>query len=1129
MNNETMDNKIDLSSYGNGKIADYYRLGLDIGIGSVGWACLACDRDGSVKHILDLGVRTFDPPETDKGESNAAPRREKRSLRRRTRRRALRMERARELLGVEKETPEEYSGATNRVDVYELRYRALDELLSEREFAAVLMLLVKRRGYQANSKRSADKDEGKVKDAIRKNELQMKEHSYRTVGEMLFKSAKEENGRRVYEVRNHNDYERCISRDLLLEEIKILFEKQREYGNPLACETTEKEYVEIFSAQRNFDDGPGKGSKYSASLKVGKCPFEPNEKRVAKATYSFEYFRVLQALNNLRIATDGAVRRLDEKERKKALDFCLFRESVIYADFRKKLELKECEFFDALQYRVKRNKKEDEKSNVESEDIVAQTEKAKFCGMPASNKIKKALSDENGLNEELLDIIGEILTYNKSEERILFEFEKNDICKRLLSDEEKQSLLKLSFAGFGHVGLTVLRKTIPFLEEGFVYSEAMDKAGYNHANPNETIERGILINVNASDYREELSDITSPAVRRAVSQSVKVVNSVIRKYGSPIAIHIELARELGKTKTERDKIKKENDSRWEYNEKKIKEISDKFNIAQPTGRQLVKYKLYEEQGGKCVYSGKQLDLERVMNDDKYSEVDHIIPYSRSFCDAQYNKVLVLSEENQKKGNGLPKEYLGDGEEWQNFCVRVQSIYSRDVKKREALLREKFTVEDGKAWKERTLNDTKYISRFMYNLLRNRLIFADSATERKKKVVAVNGIVTSYARKLWGIQKVREDGDLHHAVDAVIIACIGDAFIQSLTKWSKGREFRYAFIKGKVIDRETGEVLSVEQMNDDCPKRLPMPHENFARELECRLSEKPKDYERLYFQYGYDSEAVGLVHEVFVSRMPERKAKGAIHLETIYSFDCEANTATLKTDLAKLKLKDGEIENYNEQAKKSDAILYEALKQRLKEFDGNGEKAFAEPFYKPKSDGTRGPLVKKVLINQKTSAPVSLARGRACNDRMVRVDIFSRNGKFYGVPVYVADVYNGILPNKAVVAGKSESEWLEMTEEYTYRFSLYKNDLIFIKSKGGLKFKPSNKDDKDIELRETFAYYKGFDRSTGAIGIILHDNSFSSRGVGIQRLEVFEKWEVDMLGEIHKITQTKRPPAQMKKR
>lgn len=1127
MNNETFEPQIALPNLATGKIAEYYRLGLDIGIASVGWACLACDKEGNVKHILDLGVRTFDPPETDKGKSNAVPRREKRSLRRRTRRRALRMARARELLGIEKEQPDDYKDVKNRADVYELRARALDRLISEKEFAAVLMLLIKRRGYQSNGKRSDDKDEGKVKDALRRNELRMSDCGYRTVGEMFYKSAREENGRRIYEVRNHIDYEHCISRELLREEIKILFEKQREYGNRLASEKTERDFLEFFSAQRNFDEGPGKGSKYSAALKVGKCPFETDEKRAAKATYSFEYFRVLQSLNNLRIASGGAIRKLSEQERKKALEFCLYREAVKYSDLRKKLDLKENEFFDALQYRVKQSKKEN-KNNGEPEDIIAKTEKAKFCGMPASGKIRKVLSDENCSNVELLDMLGEILTYNKSEDRILAEFEKSDVCNNLLSSEERKTLTSLSFSGFGHVGLTVVRKVIPFLEEGLVYSDAMNKAGYNHANPNEEIPKGFLIDVNAPDYREELSDITSPAVRRAVSQSVKVVNSVIRKYGSPIAIHIELARELGKTKEERDKIKKDNDSRWEDNEKKLCEIRDKFNIAHPTGRHLVKYRLYEEQGGKCVYSGKELDLGRVMNDDKYAEVDHIIPYSRSFCDAQYNKVLVLSEENQKKGNGLPKEYLGNGEKWEEFCVRVQSIYNRNVKKREALLREKFTVEDGKAWKERTLNDTKYISRFMYNLLRNRLLFADSATERKKKVVAVNGIVTSYARKLWGIQKIREDGDLHHAADAVVIACVGDAFIQSLTKWAKGREFRYAFVGGKVIDRETGAVLTPEQMQDDCPKRLPMPHEDFSRELECRLSENPALYENQYFQYGYDSEAVRLVHKVFVSRMPERKAKGAIHLETIYSYDDEADTATLKTALTKLKLKDGEIENYNEQAKKSDALLYEALKRRLKEFDGNGEKAFAEPFYKPKADGTRGPLVKKVLINQKSSAPVSLTRGRACNDRMVRVDVFSRNGKFYGVPVYVADVYNGVLPNKAV-SNKPENEWPEMTEEYVYRFSLYKNDLVRIKSKGGLKFKPANKDSKDIELGETFAYYKGFDRSTGAIGIILHDNSFSSRGVGIQRLEAFEKWEVDLLGEIHKVTQTKRPPAQMKKR
>ena len=55
---------------------DFYRIGLDIGIASVGWSCLACDENGDIKHILDLGVRTFDIPENPKdGGSLAAPRR----------------------------------------------------------------------------------------------------------------------------------------------------------------------------------------------------------------------------------------------------------------------------------------------------------------------------------------------------------------------------------------------------------------------------------------------------------------------------------------------------------------------------------------------------------------------------------------------------------------------------------------------------------------------------------------------------------------------------------------------------------------------------------------------------------------------------------------------------------------------------------------------------------------------------------------------------------------------------------------------------------------------------------------------------------------------------------------------
>ena len=1144
----------------------YYRLGLDIGIASVGWACMACDDAGNVQHILDLGVRAFDVPENPKdGSSLAAPRREKRSLRRRLRRRAFRLERARAVLGVPQENPDDYKNV-QRADIYELRARALDEKVSEADFARILLLLLKRRGYQSNSKRDTADDEGKVKEAIAENVRRMEENGYRTVGEMLYKTcAIEADGRRIYAVRNHGNYEHCVSRESLTAEVHALFAAQRQFGNPLAGAETEEAFTEIFTAQRNFDDGPGKGSTYTyaAADMVGKCPYHPTEKRIAKATFSFEYFRLLQTVNHMQIVSGGHTRFLTKDERARLIDFCLYKEKVTYEKVRKTLNLTQGDLFVGLDYGkaiAKEQRKDKQKAKAEKkvaagqigmfeseapqesnegdaqalrhkQAAIKQTEsKARFSAMPCSAKIRACLSEQNQGNRVLYDSLGDILTKYKSEKKIRTAFAESELCAAL-SDEEQDLLTALSFAGYGHVGPTVIGKMLPYLEEGDIYSTAMERAGYDHANPFGERKRSALIRLNARDFREELEDITSPAVRRAVSQTVKVFNAVVRKYGSPLYINVELAREMSKSWEERKAIKKENDARWENKEKDLQNIKDTFHIANPSGKHWIKWRLYEEQNGKCMYSGKQMDLARVLTDEKYAEVDHIIPYSRSFCDAQYNKVLVLTEENQKKGNAIPKEYLGDGEAWEAFCARVNALYMRNPKKREMFLRETFSVEDGKAWKDRTLTDTKYISRFMYNLFRNRVTLAKSDAAQKKRVKAVNGAVTSFARKLWGIRKVREDGDLHHAADAVVIACISDGFIADLSRWSKGREWRYAYIDGKTIDYETGIVVTPDTEHMLYRKQLPKPHEKFTEELELRLSNvpMPEGGADLYFSYGYDSEAVGNVRPVFVSRAPERKAKGAIHKDTVYSRDPAGNT-TLKKELTTLKLdKNGEIENYNAFAKQSDTTLYNALKKRLQAFDGDGAKAFIEPFYKPKADGTPGPLVKKVLIDQITDAHVPLKRGHASNDGMVRVDIFCKDGKFYGVPVYVADVYRGVLPNKAVVAFKPEDEWLEMTDEYEYRFSLYKNDLIKIRNDKGIDFRPLNKSLAKIAPMETYAYYKSFNRAIGTMDIILHDNSYIAESKGIQRLQEFTKYEVDMLGNIHAIHQEKRPPAQLKKK
>ena len=130
-----------------------YRIGFDIGIGSVGWSILENDPiTEEPTKILKLGVRTFDANEILKtGESVAKSRREKRGVHRRTRRRAFRMSRLKTLiknvLGVDCDVDLK---DIQHKDVYELRFKALDEKVSNAELSKIILNIAKRRGFQSN-------------------------------------------------------------------------------------------------------------------------------------------------------------------------------------------------------------------------------------------------------------------------------------------------------------------------------------------------------------------------------------------------------------------------------------------------------------------------------------------------------------------------------------------------------------------------------------------------------------------------------------------------------------------------------------------------------------------------------------------------------------------------------------------------------------------------------------------------------------------------------------------------------------------------------------------------------------------------------------------------------------------
>ncbi len=1072
-----------------------YAIGFDIGITSVGWAVVALDSEDKPYGIINMGSRVFDAAEQPKtGASLAAPRREARSARRRLRRHQHRLERIRRLLLTENmisqaELDTLFAGKLE--DIYTLRVKALDAPVSHTEFARILLHIAQRRGFRSNRKAETAKEDGQLLAAVSKNRALMAEKGYRTVGEMLLQDP-------LYAASKRNkggQYIATVGRDMVAEEVRAIFRAQRQLGQPFASEKLESRYLDILLSQRSFDEGPGEGSPYAGSQierMIGKCTLEDGEQRAAKAAYSFEYFTLLQNINHLRLLRGGEGSPLTPAQREALIALAHKTKELNFSHIRRELAIPADTTFNAVYYKNTDDAEEAEK-------------KTKFSYLKAYHQMRTAF---NKLSKNHFDTLtraqknelGRVLSTYKTSAKI-----RAALLPAGLSDAELDIAETLSFSKFGHISVKACDKLIPFLEKGMKYDEACAAAGYDFK-AHSGRERTQLLHPTPDD----LADITSPVVRRAVAQTVKVLNAIIRERGcSPTFINLELAREMAQDFTERNQAKKSMDDNRARNERLMERIRTEYRKEHPTGQDLVKLKLWEEQHGECAYSQKHISIEHLFEPD-YAEVDHIIPYSISFDDGYKNKILVLAEENRNKGNRLPLQYL-QGKRREDFIVWVENTI-RSTPKKQRLLKEKLTSEDEKQFKERNLQDTKTMARFLLNYIGDHLAFADFAVGRKKHITAVNGAVTSYMRKRWGISKIRENGDLHHAVDALVIACTTDGMIQQVSRYAALRECEYVQTEGGslAVSVHTGEVL----------KSFPYPWPEFRRELEARLGDDPRRAvisQRFPVYLNNDIP----VRKLFVSRMPRRKVTGAAHKETIKSPKAlQDGVVVTKRPLTSLKLdKNGEIANYY--MPQSDRLLYEALKEQLMKHGGDGAKAFTQPFHKPKSDGTPGPIVNKVKLCEPTTlyVPVLKGTGVADNDSMVRIDVFYVEGEgYYFIPIYIADTLKKELPSKACVAFKPYEDWKAMSDE-NFIFSLYPNDLMRVTHKNKLKLTKAQKESTlpdTYETKQELLYYIGADISTASVAGRTHDNSYMTRGVGIKTLEKLEKFTVDVLGEYHKV-------------
>lgn len=1113
-----------------------YRIGLDIGIGSVGWAVLENDpATEEPTKILKLGVRTFSPNEVDKtGESTAKNRREKRGLRRRTRRKELRRQRMKALLHrtFNIDLDKELENISNE-DVYMLRAKAIKEKVSRGEICKIVLNILKRRGFQSNRK-SASSQEGELLKYLNENASFLQNGGYATVGEALYNDPRfktQQCGKEIYNIRNHSgDYRNCFYRSLLQEEIKQILTKQKEYYPEIDDEFIST-VLEIFSAQRTFDQGPGQPSPYTAKFEVGECTFIKGEPRAPKATYTFEYFNALSKINNLKINDES----LTEQQVQILVDEVKEKEQLKFSQVRKLLSLPLSDKFNLCRYKAKKGE------DLTEEDLIKQSEKANFVSLDKSYSIRKALNLESSYeNRDLIDEVATMLTYNKSEQNIDEFISKSDLLKKL-TPEQIDSIKELNFDKFGSLSIIAMKKMIPYLEKGERYDIAARSAGFNHSSF-ETEKKKYL---KGEEIDEMLKDITSPVVKRAVHQSLRIINAIIKEYGSPQQVNIELAREMSKDFNDRRKMQKRQEENLLKNDQ-AREGLREFGLVKPTYLDLLKYKLYNEQNGKSMYSGNTIDFNRLF-EPNYVQIDHILPFSRSMDDSFNNKVLVLSAENQNKGNKTPYEYLSDDEKaWADFVGRVSLLKNRD--KEERLLKTKFGEEQQKNFIERNLNDTRYISRFLLNLMQKYLQVQPSNLDKKNVIRSVNGSVTNYLRKFWGINKIRDDGDIHHCVDAAVISTVSNREIQKITTFNMLKEkFVFDDKNNVFISKKTGEVLSKEDKEkiekqgiDLMSDRLPPPYFGFVKELEIRgkvdyyhntFTQEDKDE---LVKLGYTDQEADEARPVFISRMKNTKTTGAIHKETMMSDReyettknliksvsiselkvCDApETVELKDD----KYPDRSIENYYRP--ESDRLLYLKLKNHLIE---KGNISAQEEFRKPRKDGSDGPIVNKVKVYVKKSNIVRTPIGAAENANMVRVDVFKKDNKFYLCPIYMSDYYAKKLPNKVIEIGK---EWSEIDDTYEFLFSLYQNDLIKVTFKSNKDFaknfkNPLSKKPDKISVKEQLVYYNGTGIATASIGVLTNDRCYTIYNLGVKTLVNIEKYYVDIMGNIYKAPKEER--------
>lgn len=977
-----------------------YRFAFDIGIGSCGWAVVSENETGN-RRIEDAGSRIFDSGEMKEGKDRKSQeRRGFRGVRRVLRRRSHRKYRLKNYLRyVHFMTDMEIRCASEASmnQILPVKVRGIDEKLTKAELLQVLIHACNHRGYkdfyevtETDEAESQEEEDEKINQAAADRlDRSFEESHCRTISEYICRYCTIPGTDRIdYRNRFYKNENRMIIRRKHVEnEVCTILKKQREWYPELTDQKIEKIMGVIFS-QRDFEDGPGDASdkyrRYTGFLEsLGYCRFYPEERRGFRNTALGDVYAAINALSQYRyVHTDTGEAKLTQEAAAKMVSYIMKQGSLTRTQAAKLLKplgiaiygSKDVDKTLAKSFRfLKEMKKIAEKCQVSWESLLSETDLTEY---------------EEG-KTSLLNQLGTVCSMYQTPHR------KEEELKKLHAKWEQvhlppafwNALKRHKFNGTSSVSYHHMADAIEAFLKGDIYGNFQWNK-QKQLDKKQESQRERLLSAKVLMQDEDVKD--NPVVLRSINETRKVLNCLIRLYGSPAEIHVEVADDVARSYLERKRIQKmqrDHEKTRDAIKKKIAEILH-CEESEVKGSQIERYKLYMEQEGKCLYSGRALNLEMVLDTKSHAyEVDHIIPYSLILDNTLANKALVCGNENQAKGQQTPLMYL-KGEKKEAFIERVKAEKKRTShpisnKKYDYLMLATLYGKEAKeiltGWKSRNINDTRYITKYVVGLIKNHLQFAGG----KARVFGIRGHITSRFRKgwlgknTWGSEEKCRANYLNHAADAIVLANLSKMDVEIAMDYEKLRQIQRHYGEMSIqydhfLNHAAQRIAAFYPITEEAirkqlveSKRTPSYVPNLEKEVDLRLgnpegeTRSEEEYRAKTEMYYEGAAFVVKPHLPYVSMKVEKKFRGEIADSNPIRL-VEENGIQYK--ISRLKVEELKREQLSK-LYTSDGYLIKALEKAFENKDVKTVKDYMEKEHLDVFRTTNGQPVRKVSINE----------------------------------------------------------------------------------------------------------------------------------------------------------------------